>query len=114
VSRFTCRPNRFSPAAAMDSILCWLKVAQHVLLAQQRLHAVVPARWKEMHDRAVGHRSRVKAPRSSGIEIMIPANHCFPYNTCKTARREKRSALSSVTKRKPSPDFSDEGLVDLA
>jgi hypothetical protein len=49
---------------------------------------------KNARSRGIGHRSRAKR-RGHRHRDYDSAQHCFPYNTCETARREKRSALIS-------------------
>jgi hypothetical protein len=55
--------------------LCWLEVAQHVLLAQQAgLHACCAGALERMHERAVRLTGAVSSAAAIATDVMILLN----------------------------------------
>ena len=67
-----------------------------------------------MHDRAAEPIGATTSATAVATEIMILLNIEVRIAQVRLPVEEKRSAMPSINKRKPSPDFSDEGLVDFS
>ena len=67
-----------------------------------------------MHDRAAEPIGAATSVTAATAEIRILLSIEIGIAQVRLSVEEKRSALPSVSKRRPSPDFSDEGLVHFS